>query len=344
MNHYSYRVTPRKLRAMLIQVIEAGLVPFVQSSPGVGKSSIMASIAEERKLKLIDHRLAASAPEDFNGLPHFVDGQARFAQFSDLFPTENMLLEDGTAGWMVFLDELNQAPRGVLAAAYKLLLDKKVGQSKLHKQVVLTAAGNLTSDRAMATNIGTALQSRLVHFELEPNTEEWIEDVAHQHHYDFRVIAFLSEYPSKLMDFNPEHENKTFCCPRTWEFVSRLIKDREVTASDAALLAGTITEGVAVEFIQFCKVIGSMVKINEILSDPENCRLPNNPSATWATVVSMMEHTTVQNFDKLAKYAARMAMDFRLVYYRGVLTRNRAIATTPAFAAVRIELSKYLSS
>ncbi len=30
---------------------------------------------------------------------------------------------------------------------------------------------------------------------------------------------------NKLMDFDPEHEDKTFCCPRTWEFVNNIIKE-----------------------------------------------------------------------------------------------------------------------
>ena len=54
-----YRCTPRQVRGFVIDCLMAGLVPFVQSSPGMGKSSIMHSIAQELNLCLIDHRLGS---------------------------------------------------------------------------------------------------------------------------------------------------------------------------------------------------------------------------------------------------------------------------------------------
>lgn len=61
-----YRATPRQTRRFIVEAISAGLVPFVQSSPGMGKSSLVKSIAKEHNLKVIDHRLSTSAPEDLN--------------------------------------------------------------------------------------------------------------------------------------------------------------------------------------------------------------------------------------------------------------------------------------
>ncbi|QYW02239.1 ATPase [Stenotrophomonas phage Philippe] len=355
-NGYSYKVNARQLTPLIIQAVGAGLVPFVQASPGVGKSSVMRAVADKYRLKMIDHRLAASMPEDFNGLPRFENGRAYFSPFSDLFPLEgdrlpgNVELTDGTfqepthEGWMLFLDEMNQASKAVQAASYKLILDKMVGQHRLHPKCVITAAGNLTTDRALASNLGTALQSRLIHFEMEVSHKVWLEDVAYANDYDFRVIAFLSQYPNKLMDFDPEHENKTFCCPRTWEFVNAMIKDQPVSDKITPLLAGTITEGVAVEFVQFCQVIDKMVKVTEVLAGPDSCRLPEGPSATWATVAALMENTTMENFDKVAKYAERLDMDFRLLYFRGAIFRNKLLASTPTFAQVRVRLAKYLTA
>ena len=52
------------------RMIKAKIVPLIQSSPGVGKSSIVHQIAEKYNLKLIDLRLASSDPTDLSGLPH----------------------------------------------------------------------------------------------------------------------------------------------------------------------------------------------------------------------------------------------------------------------------------
>lgn len=123
-----YRAGPRKIREFTLDCLYAGLVPFIQSSPGMGKSSIIRSIAVELNLKLIDHRLSTSAPEDLSGLPRFNEkGEAIFAPFAELFPLEGQELPKkyndkgevvGTYdGWLVFLDEFNSAVKTVQAAA-----------------------------------------------------------------------------------------------------------------------------------------------------------------------------------------------------------------------------------
>lgn len=56
----------RQARNFIIRALKAGNVPFLTSSPGMGKSAIIRSIAEEFGMKLIDHRLSTSAPEDLN--------------------------------------------------------------------------------------------------------------------------------------------------------------------------------------------------------------------------------------------------------------------------------------
>lgn len=352
-----YRCTPRQVRGFIKDCAYAGLVPFVQSSPGMGKSSIMRSVAKELNLSLIDHRLSTSAPEDLSGLPTFLDKQAvndegvirswreaAFVPFADLFPLDTTPLVEGTQGWMLFLDEFNSASKSVQAASYKLILDKMTGQRKLHERVIITAAGNLATDRAIVNPISTAMQSRVVHLEMEINFDEWLYDVALAESYDSRVIAYLSQFPSKLMDFRPEHQDKTFCCPRTWEFVNRLIKGREhLPDVMASLLAGTITSGVAVDFVQFTKVFHNMVTIKEILANPETCRVPHDNGSKWAVISHMMEKVTPENFGDLCIYAGRFDIAFRVLFFRSVLVRNQNLRSHPNFIKALSELSRYLN-
>ena len=51
---------------LLTDIMMAGHVPMLTSSPGLGKSSIAAQIAKKHNLKLIDIRLAQSDPTDLN--------------------------------------------------------------------------------------------------------------------------------------------------------------------------------------------------------------------------------------------------------------------------------------
>lgn len=338
-----YRCTPRQVRQFTIDVMQAGLVPFIQSSPGMGKSSIVRSIAKEHNLHLIDHRLSTSAPEDLSGLPRFDEnGFARFAPFADLFPLANHADPKDKNGWILFFDEFNSASKSVQAAAYKTILDRMVGQHNLHDNVAMVAAGNLATDRAIVNNIGTAMQSRMVHIEMEINSQEWMEDVALTENYDKRIIAFLNMYPGKLMDFRPDHQEKTFCCPRTWEFVNRLISGKEINDSYAPLLAGTITSGIAVEFVQFVRVFNSLVSIDEIINNPLTTNVPNDNSTKWAIITHLMEKVDLTNLDPVMKYINRFDLPFRIIFFRSLLIRNANIKQHPAFIQGMAEMAKYL--
>lgn len=338
----AYTVTPRSAKAMIREIIQAGLVPFLQSSPGIGKSSIMRSLADEFNLKLIDHRLSTSAPEDISGLPQFKDGKASFAPFADLFPLRDTPIPAGKDGWMLFFDEFNSASKAVQAAAYKPILDRMVGQHKLHSNLVITAAGNLASDRAITNPISTAMQSRVIHLTMETNFNEWLEDVALKENYDSRIIAFLSQYPGKLMDFRPDHNNSTFCCPRTWEFLNKLIQGKSVEDSYTAMYAGTISSGVAVEFAQFTKIYSNMMTIKQILADPKNVAVPADNALRWAVTSMMLEHINENTLAPLAEYINRFSMDFRVLFFRAVIVRKPELRQHPAFISAMSSLMEYL--
>ena len=339
-----YRCTPRQARSHIMDCMYAGVVPFLQSSPGMGKSSIVKSIGKDLRLKVIDHRLSTSAPEDLSGLPRFdEDGKARFAPFADLFPLEDTPIPAGHDGWLLFLDEFNSASKAVQAAAYKLILDNETGQFKLHPNVAIVCAGNLTTDRAITNNLSTAMQSRVIHIEMQVSFDEWLYDVALPQDYDQRIIAYLNFKNGSLMDFRPDHNEKTFCCPRTWEFMNKLIKDKPVTDEKTSLYAGCITSGEAVEFVQFTQVYANMVKLEEVLKDPTGTPIPSDLSTRWAVISMIMSKADDNNFDELATYANRFDMTFRILFYRSVMVRQEQLRSHPAFARAMSELSRYLN-
>ena len=117
-------------------------------------------------MKVIDVRLSSLEPTDLQGLPWFNNGKAQFQPF-DLFPLEDTPIPQGYQGFLLFLDEFNSASRAVQAAAYKVVLDRMIGNHKLHDKCFIICAGNKTSDNAITTRLSTAMLSRLVHINLE---------------------------------------------------------------------------------------------------------------------------------------------------------------------------------
>lgn len=290
----------------------SGLVPFLTGSPGAGKSAIYSQVADNFGLELIDLRLSMLEPSDLQGLPDFVEGKAEFKPFS-LFPLQDTPLPEGKNGWCLLLDEFNSAPRDTLAAAYKVVLDRMVGMNKLHDNCVIACAGNLDTDNAITNNIGTALQSRLVHFELKVSLETWMQAVALPEGYDERIIAYLNYEPSKLMNFRPDHTDVTYACPRSWSFVNRYVGNFKDLSKITPLIVGTIGSEVGNDFIKFSEIWDRLIKIEDVLADPHTCRVPDAAAEKWATITHLVGKSTKDNFDKVAIYLNRYSLDFKVL-------------------------------
>lgn len=320
---------------MIVAYIKAGLVPMILGSPGCGKSQIVHQIAKDFKLKVIDLRLAQCDPTDLLGFPRINNedraGYAPMETFpivGDDLPNPDQNSPEGYDGWLLFLDEMNSASPAVQAAAYKLILDRMVGQYTLHPNVAIVCAGNKETDNAIVQPLSTALQSRMTHLELVIDPKEWVK-WATGNGIDHRITSYINFQPNSLYTFKPDHTDKTYAAPRTWEFASRLLKHTDL--SDpliVQLLAGTISEGVAREFVTFCKVYSQLPKIEDIIANPRGIPVSEEPSVNFAITGALAAHATVDNMDELMKYIERLPIEFQLVCLRQALRRNKDIHKT----------------
>ena len=316
--------------------LASGLVPFLHSAPGCGKSSIIKAIAKENNLKLIDLRLSTIDSVDLSGMP-MIDkqGQVDWKPFN-VFPLTNTPIPEGYAGWLLFLDEMNSASEAVIAAAYNVVLDHRIGIYHLHPRCFIACAGNREEDHAITTEMGSAMTSRLVHLTLEPTVNDWIQNVAIPQRYDYRIQAFLSMNSNAFMDFDPSLPTKTFSCPRTWEFVNKEIEwfkqsDPELEHLDRKLplLQGTLNSGVALEFVQFCKVVNDMPKFSDIIKNPEKTKIPEDLSSLWAVITMCLNNTTKDNVAKVGAYIKRIDdRAMQTLFTRGILRLDRTLITS----------------
>jgi len=320
-----FTMTPKTVRKSVIECMEVGLVPFITSSPGLGKSAVVKQIAKDFDLELIDVRLSQCAPEDLQGLPmKEIDAsgvtRSKFVPF-DTFPLASDALPPGKNGWLLFLDEFNSAMKSVQAAAYKLVLDRLVGNHALNDNVFIVCAGNLATDRAIVNQLSTAMQSRLVHIEMEVDHAEFMEH-AIKAGFDHRVLGYLEFQPSALHAFQPDHTDRTFRCPRTWEFASKLVKGKAIEDVNLALLAGAISDGAAVELHTFMQEYGKLPSYAAILASPDKVDLPDNPSTCYALITMLFDKTSFNDFGKIIRCVRRMSPEFQVVFLRGMIQRH----------------------
>lgn len=202
-----------ELEDSIIDTIQAGLVAMITSSPGLGKSAIARNIAKKFNLALIDLRLSQLDPTDLIGFPTHNGERMGYAP-PEHFPLEGLdNLPKGKDGWLLFLDEFSSASLSVQAAGYKLVLDRQVGKYNLHKNVAIVCAGNKETDSAIVNRMSTAMQSRLIHLELDVDIKTWLS-WASENGIDYRVVSYIESRPEHLHQFDPNHNDKTFACPQ----------------------------------------------------------------------------------------------------------------------------------
>lgn len=317
--------TPRLAKSMTITTILAGLVPYLQSSPGVGKSSIVKEIADDYDLQLIDIRLSQIDPTELNGFPTIKEGIASYAPMS-IFPLEGAKLPEGKKGWLLFLDEMSSAPPAVQAAAYKLVLDRMVGQSKLHKKVAIVAAGNLITDRAVVAQLSTALQSRVVHIMLEPSLSDF-KEWAFKKGISSSVLAFLNYKPDYLHKFDPDSDDHTFACPRTWEFASMLEAQFNGDLPDYIniLMQGVLGNGVGTEYATFLTMQKDMVTYEEVVANPKHCRIPSELSTQWAVLGHLVAKIDIKDLPTILTYVQRMPIEFTTMFIKDLTQKHKDV-------------------
>ena len=198
-------------------------------APGVGKSQIIAQVAESHAVPIIDIRLSQMEPSDLRGIPFRDDDIVEWAIPAMLPNAER----HGVQG-ILFLDEITSAPPSVSAAAYQLILDRKLGNYEIPDGWAIFAAGNRQGDRGVTYTMPAPLANRFSHFTVDINTDDWVA-WAYKNNIDDRIIAFVRFRPELLFDFDPAHNPSAFPSPRSWEFAHRALQK---FANNSDLLLG----------------------------------------------------------------------------------------------------------
>jgi hypothetical protein len=282
----SRTVTPNECRSRLLRAFKVKRPVFIWGPPGVGKSELVASLADELGGHCIDLRLGQMEPTDLRGIPFYnkESGKMEWAQPVEL-PTEEMAKDYPIV--VLFLDEMNVAAPAVQAAAYQLILNHRLGTYTLPKNVVIVAAGNRESDKGVSFRMPMPLANRFVHLEVRADYDSWNEwAVQNREHKD--VVGYIGFAKQDLMDFNPRSASRAFATPRSWHFVSQFLHDEDATDAELSdLIAGTIGDGLAVKFMAHRKVASKMPNPSEILAGKVKTLDVKEVSAMYSLTVSM---------------------------------------------------------
>lgn len=212
---------------------------------------------------MLDIRLSEYDTTDLKGLPDFKDDKCIIWKT----PFFSKLLENPESDGILFFDEINLATPLVISSVYKIIYDRVINDGKIGDNWLIMGCGNKDEDRAYTHELASPVRDRACEVELSPPTpDEWCE-WGIKNGIDSRIIGFLNWKPTYLHKVDFEDKQK-FTTPRGWHRLSQIINGVE-DYDTLDLLSGTaISEGIALEFVSFCK-IKDLIKLDEIIKNPE---------------------------------------------------------------------------
>jgi hypothetical protein len=306
-------VTPNKAKKSIQRAFAKKRPIFLWGPPGIGKSDIIHQIGDYIDAHVIDIRLSLWEPTDIKGIPYYSanDNAMVWAAPAEL-PTAEMASKYKNI--ILFLDEMNSAAPAVQAAAYQLILNRKVGQYTLPDNVLIVAAGNREADKGVTYRMPAPLANRFVHLEMAVDFDDWFQwAVNNDIHKD--VVGYLTFAKKDLYDFDPKSPSRSFATPRSWSFVSDLLDDEGDEETTTDLVSGSVGEGLAVKFMAHRKVASKMPNPTDILAGKVKELQNKEISAMYSLTVSLcyeLKEASDKNdkkFDDKVNNFLRFAMD-----------------------------------
>lgn len=284
------------------------LAPIIWGSPGVGKSSRIGQLAGQFGAHLETVIASVRDPSDFAGLPVPDNGHG-----VRLEPPAWAVKANAAPRSWVFLDEASCAPPAVQAALLRPVLERVVGDLKLHDKVQFIAAANPPDQAAGGWELAAPLANRFVHLVWTvPTVEDWSDwltgaDGGHQavptvqpeawakqfvmakslvSAFLRRRPALLAEDPEKVVGRFPQ----AYATPRSWECAVRLLASCRALGNDEAILplmTGVLGEPVALELSTWLRA-NDLPDPEELLARPASWKPDEKyPDRVFATCLSV---------------------------------------------------------
>ncbi len=317
------------LKEALIPLVDSQIPTFIWGSPGVGKSSLVAQIATQKNMKFIDLRLSLLDPTDLRGIPFFENETKKAVWAKPEFLPDTNSDDFG----ILFLDEINSAPPTIQAAAYQLILDRKIGEYTLPKNYSIIAAGNYENDRGVTYRMPTPLANRFVHLNFDLDFDSW-KIWAFDTRIDKRIISYLSYKPSDLFMFDPKSTSKSFATPRSWKFVDDILKSKVDVKLLENVIGGAIGSETAQEFLNYCKVMDELPNIDDIISGVD-VQIPTKNSALYAMnigiVYALKDNFSTQNLTNVLNFSLKLDGEFTVMLIRDMQKDGIDVESSPAW-------------
>jgi hypothetical protein len=315
----------------LIATVGKEVTVHMQGQPGIGKSSILKTLAQ----RFPDHIPVYIDCADLDLGDLAMPAMNHENKTTAFYPNERFALQHGKPV-IVMLDEITKASEPVKNMLLPVMLERRLGSSKLHPDSIVYSTGNMTTD-GVGDNMKAHAKNRLTTVNIaNPTADEWLNwgidnDIAPE------ILAWVKQFPhcmasytddaqkENLYIFNPRKQQDAFVSPRSLAKASPIVKNRAVIGEEATLAAliGTIGEAAARDMAAFFSLADGLPTRESIHRDPEGAKVPTDPAARIILVLRELIAVTDKEFGVWMTYMQRLPMEAQALFALNIMASSR---------------------
>lgn len=333
------KISTSDIRGAILAFYAAHRVPYFVGKPGMSKTAMVRLAAQD---------IGAAFRDPTTGIPACVPVvELHLASMSEvdvrgyLIPQGDNAVFTKPVFWqqvaqsprgILFLDEFPQASHEVQKACAPLIYEGVIGEHKLPPGWLVVLAGNGTEDGAGANTILTHVLNRVFRIEVSPpDVDQWVS-WAIDAKLEPEIIAFAKMRPNVVFESEvPSVPDTPWCTPRSLHAVSDFakafpggIRSLASSVTGMALMTGAIGKGAAGELATVVKSAINLPTMEEILANPEECRIPSELSEAYAAIMLVAVRADYQKHgDAPVRYLTRFQANFALTALVTLANRDK---------------------
>lgn len=240
---------------------------FLIGAPGIGKTAIMAQVAAELDLGLVDYSMTHHTRQSAMGLPFITKRRygGRDVDISEYTMSEiiasiyESIEKTGRKEGILFLDEINCVSETLTPMMLRFLQSKMLGNHRVPDGWVIVSAGNPLEYNKSARQFDVATMDRVKRIDVEPDLAAWREyAVASGAHP--AVVSFLDMRPDAFYHMETKGRSREFVTARAWMDLSNIMRlyEKNKLAIDDELVSQYIqSPAIAADFCVYLRLFAS---------------------------------------------------------------------------------------
>lgn len=300
---------------------------LLQGEPGIGKSSILESIASDLGY---DYAYIDVPNMDLGDIAMpVIDHDTKTTRY---YPNARFKVHAGKPV-LIMLDEFTKGAEPVKNMLHPMLekANPRLGDLPLpadgDKQTIVFLTGNLSTD-GVGDSLKAHSRNRLVPVTIaKPTAEEWIE-WGMNHGIEAEVLAWVNQYPHALASYldagqqdnpyiyNPKRAQSAFVSPRSLATASNIVRTRKQNDPDTviAALTGAIGESGARDMQAYIEFSDQLPTWEATIKDPKHTAIPTSPGACAIVVFGGISRVTKDTITPFMEYLQRFDAEWQAVF------------------------------